>query len=648
MDWIDPKYQGGSRRTPGDKRRRERTGGEDSAVGKVARPRTLEAHIRTVVSQPPAVWGEAIEQSLMELPWPQSLSAEHAFLWSTVTESQAQVLVRSGFRAQRLAAILAQRPGREGGEQPNETLGRASRWMSYPIDRCAFGWIDAAPHQAEAALGLAGLLWQIPSHAARTENTWLGEWLETLVDSVGTLEALGPQWREQPAVCSLVLQCEIPLLLSAAAAAPRRVAMREASRAMDHLAELLETSADDAAPWLMHGAVHLRAGLASLLRSRVLADALGLRQWYQPQRKALARLLAEAARWSRATGTQLLGVAGKSPRSRRVWEHLVGLSRASRTVQTAMAASGLLTLESNRVAPEELEARIGPAPCYSETAEAACLRVDWTHKSGRVAVDFSGADVCIEALGPKGDALLAGAWHCQVRCGDAPIQCDEPWREVCWFADDDVAYLELESQLGSQAKLQRQIMLLRPERLLFLGDALLGRSSQAWSLESRLPLAAGAAWEPRERSTEGILQTRRGTSLVVPLYLPEWKRQIAQEGGWGGVCLDGDALCLVQRRTGRNLYSPVVFSLDNKHAGRPYTWRRLTVARDLQIVSPDEATAFRLQIGHPQWLFYRSLDAPARRTALGMHTIADFYAGRFDAQDGTPDTIVEVEPQADS
>ncbi|RMF45178.1 MAG: hypothetical protein D6753_00870 [Planctomycetota bacterium] len=649
MDWIDPKYRNESRRRTGSKRSGRSATQPGSATTKTAKPKTLESHIRAVVAQPSAVWGEAYEHALMDLPWPASLSAELTFEWATVAESQARALVRAGIRPRKLAAVMASHWRQADGEHIEDSRATDGGSTSEPIDQCAFQWIDAAPHQAEAALGLAGLLWQIPTHAAIAENTWLGEWLETLVDSLGSLDVLGPQWREQPAVCPLVLQCEIPLLLAAATSPPRRVALREASRAMDNLAGALEVSVDDPAPWLMEGAIHLRAGLASVLRCRVLGDALGLRQWYGPQRKALARLLAEAARWSRASGTQLLGTLAKPPRSRPVWEHLTVLARASRSVRTAMAASGLVPPESGRVNPELLESKLGPAPCYSETAETACLRVDWTHKSGRVAVDFSGPHVAIEVLGPKGDPLLAGDWQSRIQRDGRLLQPDDPWREVCWFTDDDVAYLELECGLDEQARLQRQIMLLRQERLLFLSDALLGGDeTDQWSLETHLPLAPGAAWQPEERSTEGRVRTRRGISLALPLFLPEWNRQLAQEGGWGGVCLDGDSLCLVQHRPLRNLYTPLILSLDNKHASRPYTWRRLTVARDLQIVPPDEAAAYRVQIGKQQWLFYRSLDPPARRTALGMHTIADFYAGRFDADERMPDTIIEVEPQAES
>lgn len=65
---------------------------------------------------------------------------------------------------------------------------------------------------------------------------------------------------------------------------------------------------------------------------------------------------------------------------------------------------------------------------------------------------------------------------------------------------------------------------------------------------------------------------------------------------------------------------------------------------ELRIVRHDEARAFRIQIGKDQWLVYCNLSKLVRRTALGLHTLADFYAARFDAQDGEFETLVEVEP----
>ena len=126
----------------------------------------------------------------------------------------------------------------------------------------------------------------------------------------------------------------------------------------------------------------------------------------------------------------------------------------------------------------------------------------------------------------------------------------------------------------------------------------------------------------------------------MPLFMPEWRR----EASVGEVTCEGEAIVVRNGSGGgRRVYAPVLISLANRHAKNPFTWRRLTVGEDLRIVRSDEAAAYRVQVGADQLLLYRTLAPATRRTALGMHTLADFYAGRFDMEEGDVDTLVEVE-----
>jgi hypothetical protein len=93
----------------------------------------------------------------------------------------------------------------------------------------------------------------------------------------------------------------------------------------------------------------------------------------------------------------------------------------------------------------------------------------------------------------------------------------------------------------------------------------------------------------------------------------------------------------------RRIYSPVLLSLCNRLSKLPYTWRQLTVAEDLKIVSRDQAVAYRFQIGDEQYAFYRNLATVRRRSFLGIHALCEFYAGSFDKDSGEADTLVEVE-----
>jgi hypothetical protein len=100
---------------------------------------------------------------------------------------------------------------------------------------------------------------------------------------------------------------------------------------------------------------------------------------------------------------------------------------------------------------------------------------------------------------------------------------------------------------------------------------------------------------------------------------------------------------MTQNGRTQNLYSPLVMSLKKRHQSMEYTWRQLTVAESMNIQTVDVAAAFRFQIGKEQWMIYRSLAKTCRRTAMGLHFNVEFYAGRFDGDEGEYESLVEVD-----
>jgi hypothetical protein len=68
----------------------------------------------------------------------------------------------------------------------------------------------------------------------------------------------------------------------------------------------------------------------------------------------------------------------------------------------------------------------------------------------------------------------------------------------------------------------------------------------------------------------------------------------------------------------------------------------LTVGDELRIVDPDEALAYRIQLGSEHWVVYRTLRGHRPRTFLGKHLIADFHCGRFSPGEGIIDDLVTI------
>ncbi|MEZ6138039.1 MAG: hypothetical protein R3C53_24410 [Pirellulaceae bacterium] len=651
MDWIDPRYSINTEvASLAEGRKKEKKGGRGkkvrrtqsrltapSAKGKSRKKsaKPLSSQVDAALAQPLDVWTAAFDHALSGLKWPTGCSVENSFLWSAVMQEQAEVLVRAGMSAKKLSAIVAEHVGsseQDKAQQRAEVVGL----MDQSLESLAFRWLDTADAYPFAALGVAALAWYIPEAARRPAADWLTQWVHAAVDRI-SIAAPDP---DESVLCGLVLHCELPLLIGVATAASKRTALDEASRAMDNLAEYLERSEDNVSGWLAHGATYLRAALACVLRCRVLANSLGLRKWFPPQQSALAKLLQHAARWARPDGTQLLAAGNSSPRAMSIWEALVKQTNKPKSTLNAMALNGLVSL-SKPMDRKQLKPKSLPAlSFYSDDAMCAVVQSDWRQKGCRVAVDFSDTDMFIEALGPRGAAILVGEWTCSVACdGQAELQLDQ-WGESCWFSDDDVDYLELEAKFGQHARVQRQVVLLRSERMLLVADALLCDRPGDWCLTSKLPLAADATFESNKKTTEGFIK-RAGTScLTMPIYLPEWHRQHTQ----GSVAREeGNLVVRHACSDAQRLYAPLLISLCNRHAKKPYTWRHLTVGEDLRIVRPDEAVAFRVQTGKDQLVFYRTLAPATRRTALGMHTLSDFYAGRFDASQGEVETLIEVE-----
>jgi len=638
MDWIEPgratspmQLEEKSKSAPKEKRPK---GKKAKDVPPKLKP--MAKQVTAALSQPLEVWSSAYDHALSRLKWPSGLTVENSFLWSAVMQEQAEVLVRAGMSAKKLAAIIAECTARTEEEKANH-LADVIGLMQQPLDTVAVGWIHTADAFPKSALGVAALGWLLPEQARRAGNEWLTQWVQLVVERMVTYTP-DP---EEAVICHLVLQCEMPLLIGLATSASQRTALHEASKAMDNLAEHLERSEDNPAPWLAHGATYLRAALACVVRCRVLANALGLRNWFPPQQRALAGLLKHAARWARPDGTQLLAAGSTAPRTKAMWEALVRQTKNPRSLQALMHSSGLLPSSTPRIAAKLNPGKLPPLTVYCDEAAGVVMQSDWRKKGSRCAIDFSDSEICLEVLGPQGKAVLAGEWTAQVELDQqAQLQLDA-WSEVCWFSDDDVDYLEVEAKFGQHARVQRQALFFREERMLLLADALLCDQDGPWSLASRIPLAGEASFQPTPKTTEGFLVSSSGARcLALPLHLPEWRQQNTS----GQFQMEGDMLVAQQRCHGQRLYVATLISLCNTHARQAYTWRNLTVGEELQIVSPQEAVAFRVQIDKQQWIIYRSLTTPKRRTALGMHTLAEFYAGSFDCDNGDIDTLLEVEP----
>lgn len=274
---------------------------------------------------------------------------------------------------------------------------------------------------------------------------------------------------------------------------------------------------------------------------------------------------------------------------------------------------------------------------HSEWSELAVLQTEWTAKSPRLTVGFDNKKVVAELS--CGGVLFSGEMNSEILFQSKPIKPLSEWEVVCWHSDQDGDFLELECQLPDGAKWQKHFLLARNDLFLLTGDAFLNIGGKqldyqmSWPLspETRFGLAA-------ETNEQFLIRKAKSVGSIIPISMPEWK----VERSTSNVSLNSDGLTVQIESAGDHAYCPIFMDLDPKRCRKPLTWRRLTVAQNLEILGDDVACGYRIHVGDQQWLVYRSLAEKACRTVMGQNLSIEFYVGALES-DGTCAEIISID-----
>lgn len=380
-----------------------------------------------------------------------------------------------------------------------------------------------------------------------------------------------------------------------------------------------------------------RALLACWTRCGFVSRAMGKSCFKSVAQNQFDWAVRQSLRLVRFDGKQVLG---NSPNDLGAAEMIAAALELSEDEEDNAAARVVMSRgKASRKAAKRFATHVElPKPSvYSEWAQVASMRSSWAPSAAHFVADFSRDEMAIE-LNCEGATVFQGVWSPQVAVDGKPLLQQSNWSELCWYADKEVDYLELEAQFEGGWKVQRQMVLARQDQLLILADAILGKETAMLSYSGSLPLAEDVLFSAEEETWEGTIAGSRALGTVYPLGLAEWREDT--DAGILGTC--NGQLQLEMSQEARRLYAPLCFDLSKKRLAKKRTWRRLTVAEKLQIQPPDVAAGYRLQIGKEQWFFYRSLAVPANRSVLGQNTAFEFVFGRFN-QDGTLEEIIEIE-----
>jgi hypothetical protein len=387
-----------------------------------------------------------------------------------------------------------------------------------------------------------------------------------------------------------------------------------------------------------------RGLVACWTRCSAIGGRLEKGPWNAATQKVFARAVRQSLRWTRgADGRTLLAGNDAAPWSA---DFLAAAIRESGSKGDGAAAKALLASASLTSEVPNTKRRPPCPASWSEPAGLALLRTGWSPLAAAVAIDFATLGMKFE-ISAEGRRLFDGVWTTSSRIDGKIMKASGDWQEVCWFSDADVDFIEFVLELEGGAKLERQVLLARRDGFLFLADHLQSPGPAALEHDLQLPLAEDIAWQGEVETRDGTLSVVGGeipAARILPLALPEWR--IDPRGG--ELASVDNRLRLAQSAQGRSMACPLFLDLKPARAGKPCTWRQLTVAELLVIQPADVAVAYRVQCGKKQWVIYRSQTSPGNRTFLGQNTSNEFYAARFLAPGGEVEELVQVEGMAGS
>ena len=521
---------------------------------------------------------------------------------------------------------------------------RLSGWCAASTQKKAFTqealadfqtWLqtDAEPHALEAVHALQGL-WLVKKLVDEGQE----ELSEQVVARAEKVQRDGADSTTETAWHQFLCEVELPLAL-AAVGHKTKISTKGLGQSIQGLID--EICDTDGVPHSSHLA-YLRPILGSWVRSLAYASHLGIDLRKKKLQTLYDSFFEQCLRFSTFEKHAMGCEPSDFDFSKRMFQ--LGLEYCQ-SEDAPLLAGGALGV-GRKPTISTLDGLV-TASAHSEWGSIALLRTHWTRMASKLLLDYEAAtfDCHLDTF----KSVLKGNWDLRIDKDGKPLSPESDWSLVCWHDDDDGIYIELERSYSGGCRVQRQIFLGSEDSILFSGDAVFFEEPCEWDYRSSLPLGPGVELIGAEDSREGHLvhHDENGATtnlgLVIPLSLPEWR----QESVDAGLQQEGRELIHFGHRSRARGYFPLFVDLNPVRSQNALTWRRLTVGESLEICTDDVAVAFRVQVGHEQWVFYRALNGISNRTFFGQNLFADFYAGQFDT-DGQMNELISINEEDDA
>ncbi len=274
----------------------------------------------------------------------------------------------------------------------------------------------------------------------------------------------------------------------------------------------------------------------------------------------------------------------------------------------------------------------------SDWSQHACMRSNWSSPVDLCLITHEGAMPRIDLV-IADHPLLKGDWGHEIRLDGKSLKSNADWACTCWFADDEVNYMELVQEIDASTRVSRQIILLREEHQLVLNHVVVAEKAGEISSRTTLPIRRNWIGEADTTTRELALENAAQRVRIHPLSLPQEHVVKAD----GKLFLSEQELTFEQHSAGSRLISSIVLDWSPKHLEKPVEWGKLTVAQDGRIETTEQAAAFRFRVGRDQWLLYHSMTEPdVPRSVLGLHTSHETVLSKITSR-GEIEPIIEVE-----
>jgi hypothetical protein len=367
-----------------------------------------------------------------------------------------------------------------------------------------------------------------------------------------------------------------------------------------------------------------------------LREELGAKCWRKKDDAILASML-KGASHGLGRGTALQSTETISAK---VWKkRLDRLRKEKELAEPAGVVSALLL--AGRLKRSMRDGRESGIHC--DESGWSVLRSEWSSRGAQLAIRTQREEMSLE-FRLRGEVVVAGKWETQVLVDGAPLRDGSAWENIGWNSDDCGEYVEYRQHLTDEWTLERVVFLARETGLLFVLDALHGKSAGRLRIETRWTTSewkdvrSGADLRCLEGGSPGGVDLR-----VVPLAASA----LVQEPSMGNAAWKESCLTWWQESNAERLAVPLVFAWDKKGLAPARPWRRLTITNDGPVMSPSEGVGYRLWHQGKNVVVFRSLIGTRRMAFLGHQTFYETLIGEF-KKNGTMRDWLSVDADPDT